>query len=61
MKQKEIKNMINLKRFNKHYGLNYKKIKGSINGFKYAILKVDNSIIYFNKESYKIRIHNLNN
>ena len=53
--------MINLKRFNKHYGLNYKKIKGSINGFKYAILKVDNSIIYFNKESYKIRIHNLNN
>ena len=52
--------MIDLMRFNKHFGLNYKKLKGSINGFKYSILKVDNSIIYFNKESYTIRICNLN-
>ena len=51
--------MINIKRFNKCYGLDYKKLKGCINGYKFAILKVDNSIIYFNKETYKIRIFNL--
>ena len=51
--------MIDIKRFNHCYGLNYKKLKGSMNGYKYAILKVDNSIIYFNKETYKIRICNL--
>ena len=51
--------MIDIKRFNHCYGLNYKKLKGSINGYKYAILKADNSIIYFNKETYQIRICNL--
>ena len=51
--------MIDVKRFNKYYGLDYKELKGSINGYKFAILKLDNSIIYFNKETYKIRIYNL--
>ena len=51
--------MININRFNKCYGLDYKKLKGSINGHKFVILKVDNSIIYFNKETYQIRICNL--
>ena len=51
--------MIDIKCFNDYYGLDYKKLKGSINGYKFAILKVDNSVIYFNKETYKIRICNL--
>ena len=51
--------MIDIKRFNYCYGLDYKNLKGSINGYKFVILKVDNSIIYFNKETYKIRICNL--
>ena len=51
--------MIDINRFNYYYGLDYKKLYGCINGYKFAILKVDNSIIYFNKETYKIRICNL--
>ena len=51
--------MINIKRFNHSYGLNYKNLKGSINGHKFVILKADSSIIYFNKETYQVRICNL--
>ena len=51
--------MIDIKRFNDYYGLNYKELKGSINGHKYAILKVDNSIIYFNKKTHYIKVCNL--
>ena len=51
--------MIDIKRFNHCYGLNYKELIGSINGDKFVILRLDNSIIHFNKETYKIRIYNL--
>ena len=51
--------MIDIKRFNHCYGLDYKKLKGCINGHKFVILKADNSIIYFNKKTYQVRICNL--
>ena len=35
--------MINLKMFNKYYGLNYGSLNGCINGFKYKILKLKNN------------------
>ena len=46
--------MIDLIRFNQYWGFNYKVYNGSINGHKYAILSLDDSIIYFNKETKHI-------
>ena len=46
--------MIDLIRFNQYWGFNYKVYNGSINGYKYVIMSLDNSIIYFNKETKHI-------
>ena len=52
--------MININRLNKHLGTNFKKYYGSFNGFKYVVIRLDNSMIYFNKELNKYtKIKNL--
>ncbi len=53
--------MVDLKRLNKHLGTNFKRLNGYINGLKFVIIKVDNFLIYFNKDLNKwTLIHNLN-
>jgi len=51
--------MIDLNRLNKYLGTNFKRLKGCINGFKYVIISVDNSLVYFDKNLNKYtRIYN---
>ena len=45
--------MININRLNKHLGTNFKIYYGSFNGLKYVVIRLDNSMIYFNKELNK--------
>ena len=53
--------MVDLKRLNKYLGTDFKKLNGHINGLKFVIIKVDNFLIYFNKDLNKwTLIHNLN-
>ena len=51
--------MIDLNRLNKYLGTNFKRLKGSLNGFKYVIISVDNSLVYFDKDLNEFtRIYN---
>ena len=53
--------MININRLNKYLGTNYKKYKGCFIGLKYIAIKLDSSIIYFNKDLQAYtKIYNLN-
>ena len=53
--------MIDLIRFNKYWGFNYKVYNGYINAYKYVILSLDNSLVYYNKKTNHIdKIHNNN-
>ena len=42
--------MIDLNRLNKYLGSNFKRLNGCINGFKYVVIAVDNSLVYFDKD-----------
>lgn len=42
--------MIDLNRLNKYLGTNFKRLNGSINGFKYVVIAVDDSLVYFDKD-----------
>ena len=54
--------MINIHRLNKHLGTNYKKYYCCFNAFKYVVIRLDNSIIYFNKDLKQYtKIKNINN
>lgn len=51
--------MIDLIRFNQYWGFDYKVYNGYINAYKYVILSLDNSLVYYNKKTNHIdKIHN---
>ena len=51
--------MIDLNRFNKYLGTDFKVLKGCINGLKYVVIAVDNSLVYYDKDQQNFtRIYN---
>ena len=51
--------ILNLNQFNKFHGTNYKKELGNINGFKYIIIKLDNTLAYYDKITQITTFYNL--